>query len=348
MTSAVSSGARTNRLVELDALRGMAAIAVVLFHYTTRFDQVFGHSSPPWQSFPVGHYGVNLFFIISGFVIFMTIERVRTPLDFVVTRFSRLYPAYWAAVALTFTITHVLELPGFTVGSWTAAANALMFHGMFGVRHVDGVYWTLQVELTFYFWMLMLLLSGKLEKVHYALYTLIGLRLVYFATEHLAGISLPWKIYALLILDQIPWFAIGITLYRLSFHADRPSARFDRTTLLIAVAALAVVESPTVALLALALAALVYGAVRGHLPVLSRPVLVWLGTISYPLYLLHENIGWSIMRQLQSAGWNVNLMIAVATATSLFLASMVTYLVERPAMLNIRAWYKRSKKSGAG
>jgi len=86
------------RLAQLDALRGVAALLVVGFHYTTRFDQLYGHAGEPLLSLPWGHYGVNLFFMISGFVIFMTLERTQRATDFVVSRFSRLYPAYWGAL----------------------------------------------------------------------------------------------------------------------------------------------------------------------------------------------------------------------------------------------------------
>ena len=96
------SNPKSDRLVEIDALRGVAALAVVLFHYTTRFTELFKPGTLPTISFPGGHYGVNLFFIISGFVIFMTLEKTARPLDFVVSRFSRLFPAYWAAIFLTF------------------------------------------------------------------------------------------------------------------------------------------------------------------------------------------------------------------------------------------------------
>jgi len=72
----------------------LAAMAVVFFHFTTRFGELFKGDPSPSISFPTGYYGVNLFFIISGFVIFMTLERTKKPMDFVVSRFSRLFPAY--------------------------------------------------------------------------------------------------------------------------------------------------------------------------------------------------------------------------------------------------------------
>jgi len=64
----------STRLTGIDALRGLAAISVVFYHYTTRYQQKFGFAEPPGIEFPFGHLGVNLFFVISGFVIFMTLE----------------------------------------------------------------------------------------------------------------------------------------------------------------------------------------------------------------------------------------------------------------------------------
>ena len=148
MTSGdASKPAPTSRLLEIDALRGIAALSVVLFHYTTRFTELYGRQHAASLSFPDGHYGVNLFFVISGFVIFMTLEKTSRPMDFVVSRFSRLFPVYWAAIFITLSITHALGLPDKLVGIGTALANMLMIHGLFRVPHVDGVYWTLKVEL---------------------------------------------------------------------------------------------------------------------------------------------------------------------------------------------------------
>ena len=190
----------SSRLVEVDALRGLAALAVVLFHYTTRFTQLFEANSLPTFSFPDGHYGVNLFFIISGFVILMTLEKTSRPMDFVVSRFSRLFPAYWVAILLTFTLTHLLGLPGKLVDTATAFGNLIMIHGLFGIPHVDGVYWTLEVELLFYCGMFLLYRFQRLHLIHHALLGLLALRLAYFGLERGFGIDLPWTISRLLIL----------------------------------------------------------------------------------------------------------------------------------------------------
>lgn len=105
------------RFVELDALRGIAAMAVVLFHYTSRFGEVFeveGFGGAPFQ---YGHLGVHLFFVISGYVIFLTISKCRTGRDFLVSRFSRLYPVYWGAMLVTILVA-VFSFAGTELRYW--------------------------------------------------------------------------------------------------------------------------------------------------------------------------------------------------------------------------------------
>lgn len=111
MTS--SAKGSSSRLLELDALRGLAALAVVLYHYFYRYNELYGHHgnfAVDWTYF--GKLGVELFFMVSGFVIFMSLNRVNRPVDFLVSRFSRLYPTYWCALILTFTVVSIWGLPG--------------------------------------------------------------------------------------------------------------------------------------------------------------------------------------------------------------------------------------------
>lgn len=330
----------SDRLVEVDALRGVAALAVVLFHYTTRFTDLFQPGAPSAVSFPGGHYGVNLFFIISGFVIFMTLEKTARPLDFVVSRFSRLFPAYWAAIFLTVSICHLLGLPGKLVSTGTALANMAMLHGLFGVGHVDGVYWTLEVELLFYCGMLLLYRLKWLDRLHFALFALLFLRLGYYMLARWFSIDLPWIIFRLAILQYLPWFALGISIYLATNRRGPHRWRVPALTSAMAIATLWVCESTFVAVLAVGLATAVFLAARGNLPILRLRPLVWLGTVSYPLYLLHENIGWAIQLRLRSIGVPLELTILIALAASLLLAGQLTRWVEQPAMRWIRSRYR--------
>ena len=93
----------TSRYKELDALRGIAALIVVLFHFTMEREQA-------KLGFELGVTGVDLFFIISGFVIYMTINKVSTTLEFVINRFTRLFPVYWSCVTFTFLLQVIISV----------------------------------------------------------------------------------------------------------------------------------------------------------------------------------------------------------------------------------------------
>ena len=335
-------GAARQRLNQLDALRGLAAMAVVLFHFSTRFSELYPQAAPQAWSLPMGHLGVNLFFIISGFVIFMTIERTARPTDFVVSRVSRLYPAYWVAILLTFCITHALTLPGKTVPLTTALANGLMFHGFFRVPHVDGVYWTLEVELLFYALILALFVGGRLAKVHRVLLGLLALRLAYHFAAVWWGQDWSWTVFRLLNLRNIAWFALGICCYQwVQPRSERKHAALARYTAGAALLSLALTESALAGLLGLAFSVTVLAAARGQLRWLEARPFVWLGAISYPLYLLHENIGWAVMLKLQALNWTAGWACAAALILVLALSDAVSRWVERPAMRWIRALYRR-------
>lgn len=329
------------RLLEVDALRGVAALAVVLFHHTTRYEQLYGTAAGPSFTVPHGHLGVNLFFVISGYVIFMTLERTRRAHDFVVSRFSRLFPAYWAALWITFAVTTTFGLPGKEVTLPQALANMLMFHGILRVPHVDGVYWTLEVELLFYLGMLALFVGGRLRQVHLFLGGLLALRVAYWVLAQSFNIELSWTLSRLLILKYIPWFTLGICVYQL-IHHRKAAGTAPLWSAAAALVSLWLVDGLIIAALALLLAALVAAAAGGRLPWLRHPVLVFFGAISYPLYLLHENIGWIVIRELRADGWSADLTVVAAVGVSILLAWALTRSVERPAMRWIRGRYRAS------
>jgi peptidoglycan/LPS O-acetylase OafA/YrhL len=320
----------------------LAALAVMAFHYTSKYDELFHFQGDLPFAFKWGYLGVNLFFVISGFVIFMTLERTRAPLDFVVSRASRLFPAYWTAIVITFLVTHLLGLPGKQV-SWTVALlNFSMIHELFSIPSVDNVYWTLVVELLFYGMAFALFVARSMHRVLFWIVGLLCLRMVYWAFAEFAGIDLPWRISKLLVLEFMPWFALGIVAFRVT--QDGIAHRFGNlVTAMLAIAVLGIAETMLVAAVGAACFIAIRAAASGRMPLLRNPALVWLGGISYPLYLLHENVGWAVIRQLQMRGWTPVQAIMLTTLLVIGLAAAVSYGIERPGMAWIRGKYRNSR-----
>lgn len=132
-----------HRIASLDCLRGLAAISVVVFHFTMWFHSNYGHDFESWAWLYYLPYGVHLFFMLSGFVIVKSLDHGQGIGSFAIARAFRLLPALWVAIPLTMISVHFLGPQDRAAGTIDAAANTLLIHEYFFLEHVDGAYWTL-------------------------------------------------------------------------------------------------------------------------------------------------------------------------------------------------------------
>lgn len=154
----------------LDALRGIAAVAVALYHYVlSAYDNGLLHGvsasigSAISYNFNLGKAGVVLFFLISGFIIPQSIGTgVEKIPQFIISRFFRLYPLYWIVLAAG------VFLPYPVTDTFTRSdilADVTMVQGFLGHKDVVGAFWTLQIELVFYFCCVVLVVLGRMRSV---------------------------------------------------------------------------------------------------------------------------------------------------------------------------------------
>ena len=326
------------RLPELDALRGIAALTVLVFHYTTRHDNLYGHPARV-PDFKLGEYGVQLFFMISGFVIFMTLQRTRSSLDFLVSRASRLYTVYWAAVLVTFAVTTTFGLPGLRGYWWEALLNLTMVQRLFGVPHIDDVYWTLTVELAFYALMWLLFVTKQLERVELFGTLWLSLMALCGVAERVWGVALPGPVANFLLLEHGNLFFAGILFYRLYRGT---TSRYTLPLLALCLAVQPLVATPVAGVIVAVFFVLFSLFLRGWLRFLVQPPLLFLGAISYSLYVLHQNIGYVVMRELYALEVTLPSWVVLGTPLllSLGLASIFTFFIDRPALRFIRRQYR--------
>ena len=317
------------RFLELDALRGFATIAVALFHFTTRFGNEYGHSTPPLFLVPLGSYGVHLFFIISGMVIFLTIERSRSAAEFVVARVGRLYPAYWVAVTLTFVAMAVVGLPPFEVSTPQYAWNLTMAHRFVNVADMDGAYWSLQVELVFYLLMLGLLALRAIPIIEPILLGWLLVLSLDASTGVVAQASMNSRTFHdfVTLYGYAEFFIIGIVLHLRRAWGSSPALTVALAWALIYHATQATWESTAIAF---GLTILTQAAIRGDLRWLAARPLLFLGAISYPLYLLHQHIGYLLLLAFRERGLPTNVAIPLALVVVIAIAAALHYAVERP------------------
>lgn len=190
-----ASSSRFSRLRSVDALRGAAALGVVLYH-TVGPGYRFGPRILNWIVIPVlpmirfGYVGVFLFFVISGFCIHLSRAKAqaenKSPVGFTAfwkRRFRRLYPPYLIALILYLGIaafTTKFQLTPFYV--WDVVSHLLMLHNLDShtVYSINGVFWTLAIEEQLYLAYFLLLFLRKRWGWQRTLIACLGARVLWF------------------------------------------------------------------------------------------------------------------------------------------------------------------------
>ncbi|GAA1513513.1 acyltransferase [Agromyces terreus] len=339
-------------------MRFFAAAAVVLHHFTARANPSWG--IPVNEAFPTFHtytawgaFGVDLFFVISGFVILMTSWGRDVP-AFVSSRVSRLFPAFWVCVLLSGFLLVVLWPEGKPMTLTQVAANLTMMHPAIGMGHVDGVYWTLWAELRFYVLIAVFMAIGMTRA------RILAFALLWPPVAAIADRSGADFLATVLISDYAPLFAGGMMLFLvlreprslvpwlvlgsnvllgMAWSGGHSAWRIEQTT--------SVPIGQTSASIAIVVCfALVAVAVLTPLKRISWRWMTTLGALTYPLYLIHEYWGWWFIRNVHAYVPSY-VALGIAIAAVLLMAWLINRFVERPFARPLRRAVERSLRSTA-
>ncbi|WP_328319242.1 acyltransferase family protein [Streptomyces sp. NBC_00388] len=347
------------RLRALDGLRLVAALMVAAYHYGGRDGDIArAWGGSPRHQFPTlsawfayGCLGVQIFFVISGFVICMS-GWGRPLRSFFASRVSRLYPAYWAAIVI---VTAVFALPWVayrTVSPSDALVNLTMLQQPVGAERVLGVCWTLWAELRFYalFALFVVLPGANRQRV------LIFCGVWTLAAAITDAVHQP-MLSTVLMPEYAPFFTGGIGLYLL--HRDRRDViawgvvgvswaigqhyavaglwhradpaffSYRHTAVIIAVVTLGFVLVGAVAL--------------GFFRWADWRWLTVAGALTYPFYLVHEHLGWVVVAVLhRELGIPAYGTLALTVALMLGLAWLLNRCVEDRLTPLLRSALSRS------
>lgn len=326
----------SKRIYELDALRGIAALMVILFHYTTKYAETFNSSLTTQFEFKYGHYGVSLFFIISGFVIFMTVYSIKTPFQFIFKRFVRLYPVFWVCLTLTFLYTTIVNIPILTRTFSEYLINFSMIPSLLGFRAIDGVYWSLVPELFFYALILILIIKKWLQKILLICFIWLGIS---FADIYM---DLPIFVEIILNLKYGFLFVTGINFYQI-YVKNYSWVNYLQLFICFIICYL---QGDIVFTRFFIFFIFLFSAfVNGKLQFLKIKSIVFLGEISYVLYLLHQFIGYGIINKLINSGVrNYFVLVITPLLISILLAAFITFKVEKPMIKKINFLFKKNIK----
>lgn len=320
-----------NRLAILDGYRALGILCVGLYHYFHKWDSVYpyGKAYADIAIFKYGYLGVNLFFITSGFVIALTLTRTTGLLQFFTKRFARLWPPMLLCSIITFLFFKIVEghrhpdifsfIPSLT---FIEPKFWGMMLRMDSLTWMDGAYWSLWVEVRFYF------LAGVIY--YLAKHSFLRVWLIFSAfvytlvllgyTEGTLLTALgPTILRTVFITRDIAWFTTGICFYYIFarketvlsnigilvslFYLFATFSKHDDESFILRVTFISIIF--------LLFYLFVY--TPKFVKIFGSRFLASIGVASYSLYLLHQDIGISLI--MKSAG----LMNALGDIFTVFL-----------------------------
>ncbi|WP_439814597.1 acyltransferase family protein [Zavarzinia sp. CC-PAN008] len=325
--------------LSIQYLRALAAMAVVLFHVALHFDPLEGY----YAHYEVLAYGVDVFFVISGFIMWITTCRQQGGTrHFYAKRLARIVPLYWLVTA--FMVGVMIVLPQVVKNNHYDLGHAIKSFLFIPAPHpVKGTFepvvnagWTLNYEMAFYALFGAMLLLPVAIRAQATVAVLVAIA---------AFGLLPWAPGSVMDFYTAPIileFALGVLIGRWATALPPVSARVGWALMLAGAAGFVLVALfpgvlPRLVAVGLPSAAIVLGAVALERvrPLRERPVLHLLGDASYSIYLTNA-IVLSALRQAaerlglfdSALGWAVYVPLALGVAAAAGIACY--YLVERP------------------
>lgn len=351
------------RITHLDGMRGLAILLVIAYHAYARWPELLPYVAST-QHIPLvafGWVGVQLFFMISGFVIFMTLDKSHGYLSFLKKRWLRLFPAMLIASLL-------LYIAGGFFPEWSLMTpesrnllpglifvNPETLTQLTGIefRSMAGSFWSLYVEALFY------VIIGAVYFTlgrKYCLPALIVPMLLLTASSVLKSLGHP------LLIDVISkfgfihyaWFMVGCLIYE-RLHGRDKRYHYALTVLALLINfSYYVKNSGVVAVVPLLMVMLFFIA-----SFYSRQIERWLslrfftaiGFVSYALYLIHENLMIAILIKLNGYIKNetVMTMLPVVVVCVLYYVAWLISKYAEPALRNALKWKRQpAPQAGSG
>ena len=357
MGETTSSGRSGERLIYIDGLRGVAALMVLLFHFfnNTPYKELWQRFLPDavWWLLGKGWMGVEIFFVISGFVIAHALSHDRITgkyaLVFLVRRSIRLDPPYWATIAswvvLTWLSNILLPMRALSFPSFGQVVSHLFYlQNILGYGDIVPVFWTLCLELQFYtlyIFLLLLMVSGGhavpgCGKRWLYRAGMVGFVLVTLLSWLSAVADYPdssWKT----VWFPGSWFYFAMGVMGAWSLSDPKRSRFFSVYSALVVGGLMGRWGYATALAILTAVSIVLAARWGTMGTwLGGRFIQYCGKLSYSIYLIHFVVGLRVINygyRLFGEGVGAALLATIIGGVATFIAAHVLHkAVEAPSM----------------
>ena len=330
---------------QIEGLRAIAILLVVIFHLFIQYRNIYDTEFTRTAGVNISTLGVTIFLLISGYYI-SNVDISRGVFSAIKKRTARLWPAYVFAITLIFVLTRFLDLPGRTVSLGDYLLNVVFVNGYIKSPYVDGAHWYITTLLSATVISLIIRKTGRAKTGF-----LIWSSLVFSIVMLLPCIHNPiiGKVLSATLLflggKWVMLFVLGFWLYY-AFNKNNVG-RFEKICppLLTILYSSLCMKGNEINMLVVILISIVlfYFALGYKLPFLDNPVICSIGAASYSIYLLHQNIGFILIREMCSiCGAYQYWMSLVAVLIMIGVGCLAYQYVEKPLNSLIKSYMDRN------
>lgn len=313
---------KLNRNLQIDGLRGLAISLIVIYHLICRFGQLYlkldNHILHHWGSF-----GTSIFLLITCFYLgkYAFQKSDFSYCKYVKSKMARLWPTYAICIILIFIVLYFWELPGRTSEFKDLFLNICMVNGYVGAPYIDGSHWYLTTILS------LSLIVGFFRTINisqqwwaYVVWMAFGILAKYFKIT---------VVSKMLGNSFIGYATIGIILFYVTFEHKRLTKGWI-ISLLIAIIYIFFVSGGVYGVELFFVVPLFCAVQNNKLKWLECKFFINLGTISYSIYLIHQNIGLTIEYHMMKKYGTYSYGYAVIALVCVTFIGLVIYnLVEK-------------------
>lgn len=321
----------------------------MIFHFTVRWDDVIDYgkyfTNPVWD---YGWIGVQLFFIISGFVVTYTLSKSKNAKEFILKRITRIYPALWIILPIVYLFQLLTPYSNLKdrstisnlLGSMTLVPPTILnLANLFSFDWLTLVLWSLKVEMIFYIACAILYnYLSHIKVVSFISYICIASSLLLILDYELKLDNRYFDSVIKLVLalgfNYLPWFTIGMLCYKQKILLSNELYR------IILFSGLAIITTRSDRLIYSAVTALIIIllfliTIFIKFPkVLRNQLIQKLGVSSYEMYLIHQGVGIPILIFMISKfnltiNESIFLMLIIVSALFTFSAIICEFITSK-------------------
>lgn len=322
---------------QIDGLRGFSILFVLCYHIFCRYQQIYASTDVPIVNL-FGQFGVYIFLMISTYFAVGRSGGIRT----ILMKILRLWPTYFVCITITMIVCSIWYLPERSCSVLDYLLNVFFINGFIGTPYVDRAHWYITTLIS------VIVILNLFERIQIAGHRLSNSILSYLGWMFVA---LVFKVLDLDTLASVFAFSyVGIVSISVAFkklieNKNQYSRKEKYMWLALAVIGYgyAGISGSPIKLVVLLVAILLFAlAITEKAKIFDNPIFNFVGMISYPLYLIHQNIAYVIQYYNSGELGAFSIFSAIIACAVVFIMAVILYYaVEAPA----QKWLKRLKKT---